>query len=322
MPIAIVCPECAAKIRAPDAAAGKRVRCPRPNCGAVISVPSPEFGVVDEAPAPFRPPEKPKRTAPVADETEQRKRPRRASEDDDSQEDDEEEFRPVRRKKGRKAQGVSPVLIVGGAILGLFVVGGVGYGIYELVSKGKEPAIAATAPPSASAPAPKEAGTESPKSHLPVGWSEYRATQDPFTIQLPNPAQVTTGRLNVRKYIAHDEAAGLHVMIYAMDIPADTPPEKRKEVEANLSPTGKKWCDDEWLKEVARFETTLAGRPAIEIIADPTAPVVNSQGQGSLPRAFIRALLTEDKVYTVFVTCLDGRAASAYAIFDTFRLVK
>ena len=38
MPISVVCPTCAAKINAPDKAAGKHVKCPK--CGEPLLVPS------------------------------------------------------------------------------------------------------------------------------------------------------------------------------------------------------------------------------------------------------------------------------------------
>lgn len=40
MSIAITCPSCSANIKAPDAAAGKRVKCPK--CTSTIEVPAPE----------------------------------------------------------------------------------------------------------------------------------------------------------------------------------------------------------------------------------------------------------------------------------------
>ena len=39
MPIAVVCPSCAAKMRAPDSAAGRKTKCPK--CGTALVVPRP-----------------------------------------------------------------------------------------------------------------------------------------------------------------------------------------------------------------------------------------------------------------------------------------
>jgi hypothetical protein len=54
MPIIVACPKCAAKLSAPDNAAGKQVRCPKPGCGATADVPAflpaEEVAVVDATP--------------------------------------------------------------------------------------------------------------------------------------------------------------------------------------------------------------------------------------------------------------------------------
>jgi Domain of unknown function (DUF4282) len=57
MPIVVTCPSCSANLKAPDAAAGKRVKCPK--CSSTIEVPAPsapvqfEEELTDEpAPAP------------------------------------------------------------------------------------------------------------------------------------------------------------------------------------------------------------------------------------------------------------------------------
>jgi TM2 domain-containing membrane protein YozV len=54
MPIVVTCPSCSANLKAPDAAAGKRVKCPK--CTSTIEVPAAELPLVleddftDEAP--------------------------------------------------------------------------------------------------------------------------------------------------------------------------------------------------------------------------------------------------------------------------------
>src|SRR5437870_3534086 len=39
MPILVVCPSCSAKLRAPDAIAGRKIKCPK--CGTRVVVPTP-----------------------------------------------------------------------------------------------------------------------------------------------------------------------------------------------------------------------------------------------------------------------------------------
>jgi hypothetical protein len=51
MPIEIACPGCGKQLKAPDAAAGKRVKCPQ--CATVVPVPAPPPPIVPQAPPPM-----------------------------------------------------------------------------------------------------------------------------------------------------------------------------------------------------------------------------------------------------------------------------
>ena len=153
MPIPIVCPGCGVQLKAPDAAAGKRVKCPK--CANPIPVPAleaedPGFDIVDDTPAPA--PAKPvmARAKPVAakpvddDEEDDRPRTKRKSRDDDEEEedrprrsasrkrcdedDDDEDDRPRNRGRGTPAKksGGFPIWIpiAGGALLLIAIVVG------------------------------------------------------------------------------------------------------------------------------------------------------------------------------------------------------
>lgn len=131
MPIIVPCPNCAARLSAPDSAAGKVVRCPRPGCGGVAELPAflpaEEVAVVDAVPAKPRP-------APV---------PARAEvEDDDDTVDDRP--RPRRRRRGddefdrprrRRRSGANPAAVTALVLGGLVLVAAVGVGVYVLVNR-------------------------------------------------------------------------------------------------------------------------------------------------------------------------------------------
>lgn len=95
MPIPIACPDCDARLKAPDTAAGKTVRCPK--CNARLEVPGPAD---DE---------------PEEEVEEERPRPKSRRRDED---DEDDRPRPKKRRK--------PAAKSGGVPTWLSVVGGVG----------------------------------------------------------------------------------------------------------------------------------------------------------------------------------------------------
>jgi hypothetical protein len=114
MPIAVTCPGCSARMKAPDAAAGKKVKCPK--CQGAITVPgSAQFEVVDEPSAPAKHPGfggGPKPAIEAAPEVleEEKPRPKTRAEDDDegekprkkskaAVEEDDENEKPRKRRR-------------------------------------------------------------------------------------------------------------------------------------------------------------------------------------------------------------------------------
>ncbi len=123
MPISVACPSCAARLNAPDQAAGKAVRCPK--CQTPVSVPKPVeedlgFEVVDDVPPvpavkksgpqPVAPAKAAKesgerpsqRAAPRNDEGEPEDRPTRRRPPRDEAEDDD---RPSKRRPADEDEG-------------------------------------------------------------------------------------------------------------------------------------------------------------------------------------------------------------------------
>lgn len=176
MPLVVPCPNCAARLSAPESAAGKQIRCPK--CGAVAAVPAPEPVVEAKVTAP-KPRPKPVQ-AEVAEE-----RPRKASRRDE--EEDEEDERPRKKKKPRYADddddyehdrkrkpkrksgdGVLAAAVVMGCLVLLAGIVGV---VYLLSGKGSP--LAKKAP-------------------VPDGWEEHKYPQDGFKLYAPKGASYTS----------------------------------------------------------------------------------------------------------------------------------
>jgi hypothetical protein len=118
MPIAVVCPSCKAKLKAPEALIGKKVKCP--GCGTSVLIEAPEAPAPKKRPAPAedydddvdepRPAPKSRRKPEPDEEQEEiverpakggKVKARARAEDED--EDADEEDRP--RRKGKKGGG-------------------------------------------------------------------------------------------------------------------------------------------------------------------------------------------------------------------------
>jgi LSD1 subclass zinc finger protein len=147
--IAVVCSKCAAKLNAPDGAAGKNVKCPKCQTAMFVPIPLPEepgFEEVDE-PAPAKKPA-PKSAAKakvkaraIVDDDEEDEKPRKKRVQAETEDDDEED-RP--RKKRRKKQeddeeGNSRMTrnIIGGVVL-LILLGVAGWVFYDKFGKKKD----------------------------------------------------------------------------------------------------------------------------------------------------------------------------------------
>jgi hypothetical protein len=141
MAIVIPCPKCAARLSAPESAAGRTVRCPRPGCGGVAELPAylpaEEVAVVDAVPAPVRP--APARDAVDDEDDRPRPGPRRDDEDERPRarrRRDDDFDRPRRRRRSGANPAAVAALVLGGMVL----VAGVGVGVYVLVNKRGETA--------------------------------------------------------------------------------------------------------------------------------------------------------------------------------------
>jgi hypothetical protein len=151
MSIPVVCPECSAKLNAPDSAAGKKVKCPKCQTAMVVPTPLPEepaFEVVDEPAkkpaAAAKPVVKAKVKAEIEDDGEKPRKKRVSAEIEDDEkprkkrqdesDEDEEDDRP--RKKKKPAAGNSNMTrnIIGSVVL-LVLLGVAGWVFYDKFGK-------------------------------------------------------------------------------------------------------------------------------------------------------------------------------------------
>ena len=180
MPVIVPCPKCQAKLSAPENAAGKQIRCPK--CGTVTEVPTfvaaEEVPVVDAAIAKPRPkvvpavveedePPPPKRRA-ERDEEDEDDRPRKKNRSRDDDDYDDRPRRGSRRQGRRGGSGGKIALYVLG---GLLLLGGIGFGIWMLVSMD---------------------GPLAHKSPVPQGWKQYTDREGTFRAYFPKEPEMMT----------------------------------------------------------------------------------------------------------------------------------
>lgn len=198
MPITVAC-SCGAKLRAPDAAAGKRVKCPK--CGTPVAVPAAEadFEVVDDDPPPTPAKKKPTAAAkPVAAAVKRKPEPVEVNEavDDDEDdkpkkksrrrdEDEEEDEKPKKKGGKRKVMGKNREeekkkrtirLVLG--IVGAVTVLGVAVGVILVVMSMINNDPAKTGLPTQPTGPKKLTAPQTPS-----GWTKFQG--EGFTVALP-----------------------------------------------------------------------------------------------------------------------------------------
>ena len=334
MPIRIVCPGCDVELNVPDTSAGKKVRCPRPECGTVASVPgqcavklkpvvAPRSASIPAAvpvpvtattPVPIPPP----RPAPVAlkvvakpvvvaapvieevgkkphvDEEDlpvQRKK-RRKNEDED---DEEDEVKPGNKK-------TLIVAIAGLAFVALCLIGGIGNGVYALVSPSGTGGI----------------GKNVARPPLPAGWQDFSFPSDNFKAYFPirprveRPQNAPDGRNDAD-----------HDTIYTVTMPGPTGLIISVTVtrfRSSLSPAARE-----------QFLNTFTDQPGTTGTGDQkveTRAVIwlgENARETATPQRLERLVVTERAAYTATIARKDGRRAALEeenAFFESFALLK
>lgn len=225
MPVAVICPSCAARLNAPDQLIGKRVKCPK--CQSPVAVPDPAnadgFEVIDDAPpartsgpvaararpvaaraeddAPVRTTprkpvarddedDRPRKGRPVRDEEDEpvRAKPRKAVARDDEDEDEDDD-RP-RKKPAKKSK--LPLIVLGVGVLGVVLFGGLLAGAYyltqstqELASRGGLGPNGGAAVPNPAPRAPDPAGNGRRQAQVPAGWEKFNDPLGEVEIYFP-----------------------------------------------------------------------------------------------------------------------------------------
>ena len=141
MPILVVCSNCAAKLTAPDSAAGKKVKCAK--CKTVCTVPPLAFEVMEDEPEPE--PQPVPRTTPATavaasarvdndDEADDPPRKKKQAPQDDAR---RSRKRNRTDERPRKQQGRSQGMLLAGIVGGLLYIGVVVYSTYSFSNRNK-----------------------------------------------------------------------------------------------------------------------------------------------------------------------------------------
>jgi hypothetical protein len=202
MSFTTACPNCDARLQAPDTVEGKRVKCKK--CGeAFVARPVEEED--DDRPA--RPAKAAAKTRPrpVADDEDDRpRRPSKASrrdddEDDDrprrrSRDDEDDEPRPKATKKGKKRKKPvgAPVLLFVLIGVGALVLIGGGITAYVLLSDDKAPENPA---PKGGPGGPAGPGAVAAGGGLAAGWPETHEPGGQYRVRFPSPPQAQTQQM-------------------------------------------------------------------------------------------------------------------------------
>jgi hypothetical protein len=320
MSISVACLGCSAKLNAPDSAAGKKVKCPKPGCGTVMLVPAllqPQFEVVEDDPPP-KP--KPKFIPAVVAEDDEDDRPRKKSRrDDDDDDDDDDRPRSKRRrdddddddrprkKKKKKQQGMGAGLIVAIALGGILVLGGVGYGVYALVSKKSDSAGGGGGGGSGGGP----------KAAVPTGWVEYRSDKDKFRAYFPSlPQEVSAGGApgakGMNMYIVEPRGQQVVAMVIVIQLNPGTSQQQRDALAAKFNQGAAKGG----ARMGAATDTTWMGLPAKQSV------VTEGGGRGG---GVMRFASTDATIYIALIGTESGGRLSAdleNGFFDNFELIK
>lgn len=301
MPITVRCPDCSAKLNAPDDAVGKTIRCPR--CGSTTTVPVPADAppppaeILDDPPPPPRKPARP--TRPAAD-------------DDD--------FDAPPRKSGSNKGRVAALVAVG-----VLLLGGVGFAVYWFgrVEKEQDRVEQKGGEVAAAIPGVKGGGLTPGRRAIATRWNGVVSNNFGFQVQLPwhdrpsespyyGPLPKVVERATEATADSYSGTVRYGFALYAARFRPGSLPDQREKAEgefftaAVLLPKGSAWS--------APKAVTWGGRPANE----QTAPGTSYGGTG---RTVARHLHTETGIYVGVVR--DGgelAAAEVAYFFDSFAL--
>jgi hypothetical protein len=362
MPIAVNCPGCSSRLTVPDTAAGKKARCPKCQTQLVIPA-APAPAAAERSPFDFNSPAAPAAKKPAAkplppppapapeplslDDDEPAPPPRTPARGTGRKPvldlDDEPDDRPARRRYGHKPAGppVGLILgIVGGVVL---LIGGAIGAYFALEDDKKDTGTADAGSDTGDTGGSRGGGKAAP----PEGWVEFANKEDRFKVLMPGTARTRTVGLSsavgkkpgpkvtppkgspkkvsekviIRLHDAEakdDQSAAVVLAVpYSPNTPAATRERHLAEAVADrLTPTKAS-------RELSRRDTTLAGRPAKEIVVEMVEGPPGKDAVGK-PTIVVRTLVTDSFGYAVGIAGISGRVKPDVeaAYFDSFELIQ
>lgn len=280
MPIRVVCPDCSAKLNAPDATAGKRLKCPK--CQASLLVPSVgdegDVEVIDEPVAP--PQAKSKTGKSVA-----------ARPSGDRDEDEPPKKKKSKKKKKDKPKANPTAKLIGTGLALVFAIGAIVFAVVRHTSRQSEIAAAKTEPvkdvapttptgPAVPPPPPKQV-PPGPKPGVPTKppstpeWDVWNAPKGRFGMRIPpgskveaedvehavDPAIYGADRVTKLLYGSFQHTGrGFVIKVHVLQLKAGL---SERDREAVMLAQAKSYRTARSLfKVLGEFDTTLAGQKA------------------------------------------------------------
>jgi hypothetical protein len=297
MPIPVTCPECDARLTAPDSAAGKRIRCPK--CSTLIRVEAPTIPSRKGTPPGHR-----GRLRDSEPDDEDEERPRKSGRTRDRRSDQSE------RKAGqkRKKVGMSPLIWLAVAAGVLLLLGGGATAVYFMTGK-----------------TPEQVGNQLTGGGPPPNWKEVDDPEGGFRVYLPRglgkspdhkDAKWKFRRISEWQSITGD---GVHQFgVAAIDIGQRTVSNDVEGLKAFVVEV-----DPVFLfmkKVVAGRSVTVGGHPGAEI--EVLDDAWGAGGNADRERSYVRLVVVRNIFYVLVITTVDGKMDSTIrsTFFDSFRV--
>jgi hypothetical protein len=283
MPFPTVCPNCDARLTAPDTVLGKKVKCKKCDEPFVAKRASAE----DEDERPAKPAKTGSRSRRDDDSPPSRKAAKATRPADD--EEDEDEPRPKAKKKGKKKkkQGSPVLLFVLLGIGALVLLGGGGAGVYFAFIHEPDKK---TEPSGTAGDVPKGPGGKGgPAIPMNITWIDYTAPNGTFTAKLPQQpihtsptVQSPAGPIQAELYQA--DSPQFVAVVVSADIPGVQPGQALPQAQVDQALEAA--CNGmvqrlQGAREVSRTTISHQGNPGREVV------IAAPDGSGGTARVFI-----------------------------------
>lgn len=208
MSFTTVCPNCDARLTAPDTVRGKKVKCKKCDEPFVARPAAGGGDHEDDSPArPAKAAAAKARPRPARDEDDAPRRPAKSRRPADDDEDDEP--RPKTKKKGKKKPQGSPVPLIVMIVVGLVVLAGAGVGIYFAFFYEEKVPDSAVAKGDGPPPPPPGPGGLSGGPGATAPWVEQHDAEGRYRVKFPSAPQTQNvtqqtpaGPVSLKVYLA------------------------------------------------------------------------------------------------------------------------